>query len=85
MGNHEFDEKAEGLIPFLNDVSFPVLASNLNFTGEPALAAAKHLANSTILDANGTKVAVIGYLTPETSLLSIKTNVEFYEEIDSIK
>ncbi|XP_023172544.2 protein 5NUC-like [Drosophila hydei] len=84
LGNHEFDEKLEGLIPFLNDVSFPVLASNLNFTGEPALAAAKHLANSTILDANGTKVAVIGYLTPETSLLSIKTNVEFYEEIDSI-
>lgn len=85
LGNHEFDEKVEGLIPFLNDVNFPVLACNLNLTKEPTIAASKNFANSTILDANGTKIAVIGYLTPDTKRLSVKNDVEFNEEIDSIK
>ncbi|KAL7735760.1 hypothetical protein ACLKA6_020009 [Drosophila palustris] len=84
LGNHEFDEKVEGLVPFLNDVNFPVLACNLDLTNEPALASAKHLANSTILVANGTKIAVIGYLTPDTKQLSIKNNVIFNEEVVAI-
>ncbi|XP_030557815.1 protein 5NUC-like [Drosophila novamexicana] len=84
LGNHEFDEKVEGLVTFLNDVSFPVVACNLNLAREPELAASKQLVNSTILDANGTKVAVIGYVTPETRLLSVKDSMEFNEEIDSI-
>nr|XP_032291580.1 protein 5NUC [Drosophila virilis] len=84
LGNHEFDEKVEGLVPFLNDVNFPVIACNLDLRKEPAMAASKHLANSTILEANGTKIAVIGYVTPDTKLLSLKNNVEFNEEVTSI-
>ncbi|XP_043070527.1 protein 5NUC isoform X3 [Drosophila grimshawi] len=84
LGNHEFDEKVEGLIPLLNDVNFPVLACNLDLTNEPEMAATKHLANSTIIETNGTKIAVIGYVTPDTKLLSLKNNVEFKEEIVSI-
>ncbi|XP_043070535.1 protein 5NUC-like [Drosophila grimshawi] len=80
LGNHEFDEKVEGLIPLLNDVNFPVLACNLDLTNEPEMAATKHLANSTIIETNGTKIAVIGYVTPDTKLLSLKNNVEFKEE-----
>ncbi|KAH8400484.1 hypothetical protein KR222_001500, partial [Zaprionus bogoriensis] len=84
LGNHEFDEKVEGLIPFLNDVNFPVLACNLDLSGEPAMAATKHFANSTVLEINGTKIGVIGYLTPDTKVLSIKNNVIFNEEVVSI-
>ncbi|KAH8297417.1 hypothetical protein KR044_011478, partial [Drosophila immigrans] len=84
LGNHEFDEKVEGLIPFLNDVNFPVVACNLDLSREPALATTKHLMNSTILEANGTKIAVIGYLTPDTKVLSIKNNVIFNEEVAAI-
>lgn len=75
----------EGLIPFLNEVNFPVLACNLDLTAEPEMATTKHFANSTILEANGTKIAVIGYLTPDTKILSIKNNVIFNEEVVSIK
>ncbi|ALC41075.1 NT5E-2, partial [Drosophila busckii] len=84
LGNHEFDEHVTGLIPFLNEVNFPVLACNLDLFNEPTLAATKQLANSTILEANGTKIAVIGYVTPDTKLLALKNNVEFKEEIVSI-
>lgn len=85
LGNHEFDKNVEGLIPFLNAVNFPVLACNLNLTGEPELAATGKLKNSAVLDVSGKKVGVIGYLTPDTKNLSYQNNVEYNEEIVSIK
>lgn len=84
LGNHEFDKNVEGLIPFLNAVNFPVLVCNLNLKNEPELAATKKLSNSTILEVNGVKIGVIGYLTPDTKNLSTKNNVEYVEEIVSI-
>lgn len=71
-------------MPFLNDVNFPVLVSNVDFSKEPELVATNKLSNSTILEVNGTKVGVIGYLTPKTKEDYIN-KVEFSEEIVSIK
>ncbi|KAH8400587.1 hypothetical protein KR222_007245, partial [Zaprionus bogoriensis] len=84
LGNHDFDEKIEGLIPFLNDANFPVLACNLDLSGEPTMAATKRFAKSTILDIKGTKIAVIGYVTTETKISSKRNNVIFNEEVVSI-
>ncbi|XP_065367554.1 protein 5NUC-like [Calliphora vicina] len=84
LGNHEFDENVAGLVPFLNAVTFPVLTTNLDVRKEPALAKAKNFYNSTILDVRGVKVAVIGYLTPETKYLTVPNEVEFMDEIVSI-
>lgn len=85
LGNHEFDDGVEGLIPFLNKATFPVLVANLNLTNQPGLAATKALKPSTILDVEGTKVGVIGYLTSETGDLSLAGNLIFAPEIDAIK
>jgi len=57
----------------------------LNLTDVPEMAAAKQLANSTILERNGVKVGVIGYLTPDTKVLAFRNKVEYEEEIVSIK
>ncbi|XP_043642935.1 protein 5NUC [Drosophila teissieri] len=84
LGNHEFDERVEGLIPFLNEVTFPVLACNLDLSKVPQLKATKHLAHSAILETNGTKIGVIGYLTPDTKKLTLHMDVEFNEEVESI-
>jgi len=85
LGNHEFDKDVEGLIPFLNAVNFPILVSNLDLTNEPELAATKKLSNSTILEVNGVKIGVIGYLTPDTKKHSVPNDLEYMEEILSIK
>lgn len=85
LGNHEFDENVKGLVPFLNKVNFPVLATNVDARKEPELANAKNLYNSTILDVRGVKVGVIGYLTPETKYLTVPNEVEFLDEITTIK
>lgn len=37
LGNHEFDDHVGGLVPFLKNVSFPVVAANIGLSKEAAL------------------------------------------------
>ncbi|KMQ96284.1 protein 5nuc [Lasius niger] len=84
LGNHEFDDGVKGLIPFIQNASYPILTANLDLTKQPDLAAT-NLKNSTILEVNGHKIGVIGYLTPETKDLSTTENVIFKDEVVSIR
>ncbi|KAK2577173.1 hypothetical protein KPH14_003330 [Odynerus spinipes] len=84
LGNHEFDDGVNGLIPFIESANFPILATNLDLSKEPGLKATK-LANSTILEVNGTKIGVIGYLTPETVVLANTGNVIINDEVPAIR
>ncbi|XP_015191730.1 PREDICTED: protein 5NUC-like [Polistes dominula] len=84
LGNHEFDDGVNGLIPFIENAKFPVLATNLDLSKEPNLKATK-LANSTVLLINGTKIGVIGYLTPDTTILSSTENVIINDEVPAIR
>ncbi|XP_029168931.1 protein 5NUC-like [Nylanderia fulva] len=84
LGNHEFDDGVKGLIPFIQNASYPILTANLDLSKQPDLAAT-NLKNSTILEVNGHKIGVIGYLTPETTVLSSTENVEFKDEVESIR
>jgi 5'-nucleotidase len=67
LGNHEFDDGVKGLVPFLNNATFPILATNLDLTKEPDLYN-PNLKNSVVFDLDGVKVAVIGYVTPDTKV-----------------
>uniref|UniRef100_A0A1B0FBT2 5'-nucleotidase n=1 Tax=Glossina morsitans morsitans TaxID=37546 RepID=A0A1B0FBT2_GLOMM len=84
LGNHEFDENVEGLLPFLNKAEFPVLAANLDLRKVPELAATKSLHNSTVLSVKGVSIGVVGYLTPDTKFLTQPNEVEYFPEIESI-
>lgn len=72
-------------MPFLNKAEFPVLTANLDLSNQPELRAAKNLQNSTVLDVNGVKVGVIGYLTPETQNLTKAKDILFIDEVEAIK
>jgi 2',3'-cyclic-nucleotide 2'-phosphodiesterase (5'-nucleotidase family) len=85
LGNHEFDNGITGLVPFLNNVSFPVLAANLDLSAEPALEKTKQLKKSTILLAKNKKIGVVGYVTPDTKVLSRPENVVFLDEVEAVK
>lgn len=84
LGNHEFDEKIEGLLPFLEKVDFPVVTCNLDVSKAPEMNTAKNLMNSTVLEVNGTQVGVIGYLTPDTKFLITPNTLEFKDEVECI-
>ncbi|XP_052899613.1 protein 5NUC-like [Anopheles moucheti] len=84
LGNHEFDLGVEGLVPFLNEVDFPVLVTNLDLSKTPAMQSTRSLQRSAIFTKAGIRIGVIGYLTPETKQLSPINTVEFLDEIESI-
>ena len=84
MGNHEFDQGVDGLLPFINAAKYPIITANLDLSEEPELSSSK-LQNSTIKMINGTKIGIIGYLTPETKSISSTGNVKFLDEVESIK
>ncbi|XP_076292357.1 protein 5NUC isoform X2 [Lasioglossum baleicum] len=84
LGNHEFDDGVKGLVPFVENASFPIVTANLDLSMQPDLAAT-NLLNSTVLTVEGTKIGVIGYLTPETKIISVADNVIFLDEVESIR
>ena len=84
LGNHEFDDGVAGLVPFIQNATFPIVTSNLDLSKQPDLAATK-LLNSTVLTVNGTKIGVIGYLTPETKMISSTDNVIFLDEVANVR
>lgn len=75
----------KGLLPFLDDVNFPVLIANLNNTIDHPLWQTRSLRRSLVIEMRGFKIGIIGYLTPETKTLVAEMDVEFVSEIDSIK
>ncbi|XP_062565735.1 protein 5NUC-like [Armigeres subalbatus] len=84
LGNHEFDEGVEGLVPFLNEVNFPVLTANLDLSKTPTMQDTKSLQHSIVFTKGGVKIGVIGYLTPETKQLAPINTVDFTDEIVAI-
>lgn len=85
LGNHEFDEAVSGLIPFISNVTTPVLAANLILDKEPDLEEQENLHKSIVIVKKGVKIGVIGYLTAETKFLAPKNNVEYEDEVSALK
>jgi len=82
LGNHEFDLTEAVLSAFVDELTFPVLAANLNFSQEPSLLG--KINSSLILDVEGQKVGIIGYLTPDTVVISSAGKVTFESEVVAI-
>ena len=87
LGNHEFDDGVEGLLPFIknvtenNEKNLPIVCCNIETSGE-----LKQLIKpSIIVNRGNTNIAIIGYITPDTTFLSSPgDSVQFLDEIESI-
>lgn len=84
VGNHEFDDGPEVLRGFMDAVQFPVLMSNADVSGEPALADV--LRKSTVIERGGEKIGLIG-LTPEDTheLASPGPNISFSDPVAAVQ
>lgn len=84
VGNHEFDLGPEALADFARRVNFPLLAANLDVSGEPLLA--DLIKPYTILEVGGGRVGIVGALTNDTPLIaSPGENVRFLDEVESVR
>lgn len=82
IGNHEFDNQVEGLVPFLKNVKAPVVVTNIDDSEEPTLQ--NLYKNSTIIERNGTKIGVIGVILSTTNMLSSTGKLKFLNEVDTV-
>ncbi|KAM3965772.1 protein 5NUC-like isoform 2-T2 [Aphomia sociella] len=85
LGNHEFDEGVEGVVPFIRNLTTPVLAANLILDKVPELKTETNLYKTIVLNVEGNKIGIIGYLTPETKYLAPRNKVEYEDEVVAIK
>ncbi|XP_017759918.1 PREDICTED: apyrase [Eufriesea mexicana] len=82
IGNHEFDNKVEGVVPFLKMVKAPVVVTNIDSSEEPTMQGLYK--NSTVLERNGTKIGVIGVILSTTNRISITGKLKFLDEVESV-
>ncbi len=82
MGNHEFDDGVQGLTPFLQNISFPMVCTNCNLTQAPDLK--DLIKKSLIVEVQGTKIGILGFVTPDTELQSKPKPVTFEEESQAL-
>ncbi|MEM6577753.1 MAG: bifunctional metallophosphatase/5'-nucleotidase [Pseudomonadota bacterium] len=68
LGNHEFGSGAETLRAFIDKVFFPVLAANVDVSGEPSLAG--QVPRSVALPIGGQQIGFIGIVPANTSELT---------------
>ena len=68
MGNHEFDNNIDGLLPFLMNANFTILSSNINVDSEPRIK--PYVKKSYVTTVGGEKIGVIGYTTKDTPMIS---------------
>lgn len=83
LGNHEFDLGYDYLLPFLENINFPVVFANFKNNADHPLR--KYVVPSIVLNVKGYKIGVIGYLTNETLEFVPNCDVEFTPEIEIIK
>jgi len=84
LGNHEFNNGPEGLLPLLDTVSFPVLSGNLDVSGDEVLNG--RIEDTVVLDVNGVQVGLVSALTLDTQEISSPgPTVIFEDEITALQ
>lgn len=64
LGNHEFDDSIEGLVPYLQALHAPIVAANLDSSKEPSLNGLYQ--PHVVVTRNGRRIGIIGLITTET-------------------
>jgi len=84
VGNHEFDRGPQPLATFAKLVQFPLLAANLDVSGEPELKGL--IRPSAVLEAGGQRIGVVGAVTPDLfSISSPGENIKMRDLVSSVQ
>ncbi|XP_075058821.1 5'-nucleotidase [Mixophyes fleayi] len=87
LGNHEFDNGVSGLLdPFLMKVKFPILSANIKPDEHIAANITGYFEPFKILNVNGEQIAIVGYTSKETPVLSDSgPHLKFEDEISVLQ
>ena len=83
LGNHEFDDKIAGLLPFLQNQSCPIVVSNINTSLVPSMT---NLTMSSLkIKMDDKIIGIVGYITPDTKHIANPEDVIFIDEVEALK
>lgn len=66
MGNHEFDRGIEGVVPFMESLTSPVVIANIDDSDEPTFQGKYQ--HSIVIDRYERKIGVIGIILRTTNV-----------------
>jgi 5'-nucleotidase len=83
VGNHEFDDGEEALVPFLEKIQFPVLSANVHPNAQSKVG--DRIKPSLVLEVGGQKVGIVGAVTTDTpEVASPGPNIAIEDDIKTI-
>jgi 5'-nucleotidase len=83
VGNHEFDDGEDALVPFLEEVTFPVLSANVHPNAQSKVG--DGIKPSLVLDVGGQKIGIVGAVTTDTpEIASPGPNIAIEDDIKTI-
>ncbi len=83
VGNHEFDDGEDALVPFLEEVTFPVLSANVHPNAQSKVG--DKIKPSLVLDVGGQKIGIVGAVTTDTpEIASPGPNIAIEDDIKTI-
>nr|CAH7737873.1 unnamed protein product [Callosobruchus chinensis] len=82
LGNHEFDDGIEGVVPYIKALKHPVIVSNIDDSLEPKMQGI--YSKSTIIERNGKKIGIVGVIVEDCDEISNTGKLRFLPESASV-
>ncbi|XP_037302474.1 apyrase-like, partial [Manduca sexta] len=83
LGNHEFDNGIEGVLPYLEHLNSPVVTANIIDDDEPTIQGLYE--PSIIVERNGRKIGIIGVIIASTNTLASTGRLKFTDEVETVR
>lgn len=83
LGNHEFDDGEEALVPFIDGAKFPILGVNIKPNNQSK--ANGKIKPSVVIEVGGQKIGIVGAVTTETpDVASPGPNIQIEDDVANI-
>ncbi|KAJ8709302.1 hypothetical protein PYW07_009128 [Mythimna separata] len=83
LGNHEFDNGIDGVVPYLEHLNATVVTANIIDDDEPTMHGLYE--KSIIVERKGRKIGIIGVIISTTDNLASTGNLKFTNEVETVK
>lgn len=83
IGNHDFDHDIDGIVPYLDRTSTPVVIANIDDSEEPTFR--NKTTKSVVLTRAGRKIGVIGAILRTTNTIAKTGKLRFFDEAEKVK
>ncbi|VEN61874.1 unnamed protein product [Callosobruchus maculatus] len=82
LGNHEFDDGIDGVVPYIKALKHPVIVSNIDDSLEPKMQGI--YSKSTVIERNGKKIGIVGVIVEDCDEISNTGKLRFLPESASV-